>query len=447
MRGLIRDSTLDEVDDAELDMPVMPGFQLVRREGGLMLQRAAGYHAAMKTVPTVTVVKANQNRPLSGLPRDDEDIQIGDDVAALHQFMSDYLRRLFPSLSTIGINFTVANVNAQQEDLAVNAQEMRYKSLQMTAQADRLHEEYERFVVTRQMLGWILEKDLLRPGTKLSPAILTALVRLVESGVSAADKAAQLALIQHVLAFMSTHDLLRPNTVIPITLLPELFMAAPVWYFVPTKRGFDSNPDGLWTEPDPQVSVDVDFFCKLVPDSQNWADLFLLFNRRLRPISLYQGEEIPPAIMDLLPKAAEVFDYVVIMTPYHDVAGREWEDPAWQRAIDPYVIGIKKGLPFFFLLGRYSQTGIFPLLSELIADTIEYLRHAENRLRAFNSTDNGGVQSSWAYWKLTSQHHVETHKQTLGDTLKQKVSDLSSAFEAGRLFDWLRETDTPTTRP
>src|SRR3989338_16641 len=440
MRGWIRDSTIDE--ETELDLPVMPGFELVRRRDGLMLQPKSGYHAAMKTVPTVTVVKANQNKPLEGLPRDDDEVQIGDDPSALQQFMSDYLRRLFPSLATIDIDYNVVDFDTSQDELMIVAQEARYNSLKMATQAERLREEYKRFVITRQMLVWIWEQNLLRSGTKLSPAILTALVRLVETGVSSTDKAAKLAQIQQVLSFMSTNDLLRPNTVIPLHLLPELYMAAPVWYFVPTENHFAARHGSLWGNDDPQVGPDIKFFCDVVPDSQNWIDLFLLFNRRLRLISLYSGEEIPPNIMELLPKAVEVFDYVVIMTPYHDVAGREWEDPAWQRAIDPYVVGFKKGLPFFFLLGRYSQSGVFPLLSELIADTIEYLRNVGDRLKVFNGTNHGGKQNSYAYWFVRNElHERSTNSSLLGTILKKQVEDMLAAFENGQLFDWLRNTN------
>ncbi|MEK7994464.1 MAG: hypothetical protein AAB403_11735, partial [Planctomycetota bacterium] len=280
-------------------MPVMPGFELVRREGGLVIQRDRSYHARMKEVPAAAVAKAAANGPLKSLPCDDTEIQIGDAPDALQLYMSAYLRRLFPSMDTIGIDYTIVEFDVQVDERKVAEQEALYVSMAMRAQADRLREDFRRFLITREMLAWIWDQNLLRPGTKLSPTILATLLHLVEQGQSSSDKATFLKMTQGVLGFMSEHGLLRPNTVIPMSMLPELSMAVPVWYFVPTQAGFHQSPNDLWSADDPAVTADLQFFCDAVPGSQNWSDLFLLFNRRMRDISLYNGEEIPPPLMRL----------------------------------------------------------------------------------------------------------------------------------------------------
>ncbi|MEK7217920.1 MAG: hypothetical protein AAB728_00470, partial [Patescibacteria group bacterium] len=253
----------------------------------------------MKQVPAAAVAKAVANAPLKDLPRDDTEIQIGEAPDALQLYMSAYLRRLFPSMETIGIDYTIVAFDARSDEGKVAAQEGLYLSMTMRTQADRLREDFRRFLITREMLAWIWDQKLLRPGTKLSPTILATLLHLVEQGQSSTDKAMFLKMTQRVLGFMSEHGLLQPNTVIPMSMLPELYMAVPVWYFVPTHAGFHHDLKDLWSEDDPAVTADVRFFCDTVPGSQNWSDLFLLFNRRLRDISLYNGEEIPPPLMRL----------------------------------------------------------------------------------------------------------------------------------------------------
>jgi len=133
-------------------------------------------------------------------------------------------------------------------------------------------------------------------------------------------------------------------------------------------------------------------------------------------------------------KAIEVFDYVVIATPYHDQAGRDWQDLEWLRAIDPYVLGFKKGIPFFFVLARFSDTGTFPLFNELVGDTIEFLKANKQKLANFN-------QIHRPFWCVQDRSIAE--QDPFGDFLMRHVEQLLAAFEAGNLFDWLRGDDVP----
>ncbi|MBI4022075.1 MAG: hypothetical protein HY372_01865, partial [Candidatus Andersenbacteria bacterium] len=150
----------------------------------------------------------------------------------------------------------------------------------------------------------------------------------------------------------------------------------------------------------------------------------------------YKGEVIPPQVARRMRKAVELFDYVVIATPYHDQAGKDWESIEWLRAIDPYVLGFKKGIPFFFVLARFSDAGTFPLFNELVADTVEFLRARKEKLNGFNQINN-------PYW-CHSDKQKGCSESPFGNYLKRHVNQLLAAFEAGNLFDWLRQEEVAT---
>lgn len=117
---------------------------------------------------------------------------------------------------------------------------------------------------------------------------------------------------------------------------------------------------------------------------------------------------------------------------HHDKAGKDWEDIEWLRAIDPYILGFKKGIPFFFVLARFSDAGTFPLFNELVADTIEFLRTRKEKLNGFNRVET-------PYWCRADKGQVmSTFNSLFGDYLKEHVDQLLSVFKEGNLFDWLR---------
>lgn len=245
---------------------------------------------------------------------------------------------------------------------------------------------------------------------------------------------------QHVLSLAGTYkglrtvlrseeDLLRPDTLIPIQYLPDLFMAVPVWYFWADQK-IQTEAETLQRENDPRVHEKLRYFCDLVPN-QRWINMFLMYNRRMRTLRDYQGDLIPPRIIARIRKLAPLFDHLVIMTPYHDVAGKDWQDLQWIRSIDPYVVGFLKGVPFMFVLGRFSDSGTFPLYSELVADTVAFLRANVQKLQGFNAVGA-------PYWYSPGGPDSVS---ALGNQLMVNARELLAAFDAGNLFDWLRGED------
>lgn len=427
----------------------VPGFRFslvpAGKDGAITTAARVRAHAGMKTVAADVVAQVEKNAPLKDLPRDEEEFVLPDDPGAILQMLSGYLFQMYPGLHAIDMDYRVVDFDAEALDRMVATEAAALRDDGMDLQAARLEREYAGFKETRRMLAWIWEQKLLQPGTRLSPSVLSTYVKMIETIKAATGKAETINDIIAVSTFMTDRGLLRPNTVIPMTNLPDLFMAVPVWFFRFADGKDTQVSDAQWTNEDPEVSASAKYFCDLV-DGQNWTDTFLIFNRRLRTVKLYEGDIIPPHITRVMREASAVFDYVVIMTPYHDVAGREWQDEKWLRAIDPYVVGFKKGLPTFFLLGRFSDTGLFPLHSELVADTVGYLRANKDNLMAFNPDTNGGKLRSYPYWLWRDDNScLAANTDLVGTHLVRRTEQLLAAFDAGNLFDWLRGKETATT--
>ena len=233
-------------------------------------------------------------------------------------------------------------------------------------------------------------------------------------------------------------DLLQPASILPLSYLPDLFMAVPVWYHYTDKLQYGSvvqNRQGN----DPQISTQTRYFCNLI-GTQRWADTFQMYNRRSRGLQDYRGDLIPAHIMERMRILAPHFDQLVIMTPYHDVAGQDWQNISWLRSIDPYVVGFIQGVPFMFVVARFSDSGVFPLYHELLGGTIEFLRQNKNALLGFNQVEN-------PYWIMPESDrgdHIFRSK-SLGTHLMNHASNLIAAFEKGELFTWLRERSPRAT--
>lgn len=427
----------------------IPGFHFslvpTAKNGAVSTIARSRAHAGMKMIPADMVTQVERNAPLKDLPRDEQEFVLPDDPGAILEMLSGYLFQMYPGLHALEMDYSVVDFDGETLDRVVATEAVALRDDGMGLQAAKLEREYAGFKETRRLLAWIWDQKFLLPGTRLSPSVLTTYVKMIEGVKEASGKGATLNSILEVSAFMSERNLLQPNAVIPMANLPDLFMAVPVWFFRFADGEDTAASDVQWAAADPSISASVKYFCGLI-DGQNWTDTFLMFNRRLRTVKLYEGDIIPPHITRVMREASAVFDYVVIMTPYHDVAGREWQDEKWLRAIDPYVVGFKKGLPTFFLLGRFSDTGLFPLHSELVADTVGYLRANKHKLLAFNPKTGGGKLETWANWHWTPNGLcLSDNKQLLGTHLTKRTEQLLAAFDAGNLFDWLRGEQAATT--
>ena len=300
--------------------------------------------------------------------------------------LSATLNCFFPTLANFNASYSILDMSDEQLESAIAESQANLTALGMHQQLEEILSEVERFKKMKATLRMFYDEGLI-----------------------------------------------RPETIIPVKYLPDLFVAVPVWYFwiKPEKA---AEAEKIWKKNDPEPQSEIRYFCNLFPN-QAWAHTYQMFNRRMRSLTKYQGDKIPPFVSRKLCKAMELFDFIVIATPYHEKAGQDWQDLEWLHLIDPYVLGFKVGIPFFFVLARFSDTGTFPLYNEMIADTIGFLQANMEKLRGFNQVNN-------PYWYHPDQS--ATSVQQLGTILIKHTHELIDHFEKGDLFDWLRGNSSHT---
>ncbi len=369
----------------------MPGFNALMPLGGMpnvsLEIRRLPVHSRMKAVPEELVGKVIANKPAPEIPR--ESIEVRDPETVLRRF----LLHLYPALELFGSDFNVLNADDTEFDQQVTEAIETQEGLGMIEQVEKTRQEISAFKKTRATFS-----------------------------------------------FLHENGLVRQDAILPMKYLPDIFMAVPVWFFWITENK-KSETNVSWNSQDPAVSAQAKYFCDQFP-TQRWYDLFQMFNRRVRPLAQYKGDIIPPHVTRRMKEATVLFDYVVIMTPYTDVAGRDWQNLEWLRSIDPYLVGFKQGIPYFFILGRFSDSGTFPLHNELVADTIAFLKANQDKLAGFNEVRlpfwyigptqaEGGRRSTW-------RSDANGENGSLGTHLQSFTRDLLAAFDRRVLFDWLR---------
>jgi cold shock CspA family protein len=411
----------------------IPGLAVISSsQGTISVIKERSPHYGMKEVPIEEVAKVLANQPLKDVPRDDpEAVELNGDPGQLVDILSAYLFTQFPGLQNLGLDHKIVGFDQAAEEELVAQALKGYSDLGMTHQIQLTQEEFKRYKATRSFLAWILQQGWILPGARVSPAVIGSLVTTIRSLNNSDAKAKALNDLKQAFGFMGDRGLLRPSTVLPLRYLPDLCVAAPVWFFdlhepreVETARLGQSKRE----QPDPQVHPATKDICDLFPNNDRWCDFFQMFNRRCRSITLFQGDIIPLSVAKLIRDARGVFDRVAILTPYLDIAGADWIDVEWLRSIDPYVVGFKNGCPVFFVLARFSDTGVFPLLDELTADTMLFLRQNSPKLLGFDQVSN-------PYWHSHTPHWI---KGSLGRHLVTQVDEMQRAYESGHLFDWLR---------
>lgn len=288
-----------------------------------------------------------------------------------------FILEQFPELAQIGVNYSIdGTADEAAEDSLVKETAEMYRNTDLTGQAESLEAQYKSFCGVRKVFNLMLEKNML-----------------------------------------------RPDTIVDKQFLPEITFAMPVWYlYSKTEVITDQSRDD-----DPNVPAEVKRICDLV-GSKEYTWFFQIYNRRTRPLSMFKGKDImPPNIARIIPEAKKMFDAVAILTPYHDVASKEWSDPNWLRNIDPLLIGILHDLPYVFILGRWSGTGLFPLMLDMIADTANHIRLNKHLLSNFVCNtywykgDGGSTLSS-----------CQTHR------LPEFADKLLEAYDEGKVFQFLR---------
>ncbi len=380
----------------------IPGF-LVPHRGihGLPMVGGVPLHRLMKDVPQETVDGVKDSKPFDDVHKaQDNSPKTAHEQAELLQM---YLSTLFPALASFGSDFRVMNHTDEDLDRLAAEATATQAELGMTDQITVLQDTIARFKSVRAMLRFVLDEGLI-----------------------------------------------RPDSILPMKYLPDLFLAAPVWFYAKqeadlynrVRLDFSGNdgedlpmdePSMFKTETD-TLSLPSRYFCGLM-DNTRWQQLFQIFNREPRPLSRYKGDVIPPPLLARIKGAQAHFDYVVVATPYLDLVQAEWD--TWTRSVDPYILGFKKGIGYFFVLGRFSDAGTFPLHDELVGDTVEFLRANK---KSFGDL----LPSGYIPWYKDDLQLVGNGAMINLD-LDRLVNQLLIAFENKRLFEWFRDPKVKAT--
>lgn len=360
--------------------------ELLRYQDGTISR----YHARASLIvrPDEEVQRAAANAPFGDLAHHAAELEamlredpqkVQDHIA---RQLEEFLRNMWPMLEEDQVGFPVSFSLHEEDD---------------PAEVEQLSETIER----NRELGLIQQAD-----SEL-PKVLRAFSEA-----------------RGILRYLRKKGLLLPHTILPDSQLPWFTVTAPVWYVGGQHRfSFDTQ------SPDPYPDDFVQYMAKRL-GSQRLADWFQMWNRRSRPFSDYKGDVIPNGLLGVMSEAVQVFDYVAIATPYHDVASKEWTDPSWKRLIDPYLLGFSEKIPsFFFFLGRWSNTGIFPLAAEMMAHTMGYLKEHREQLAGF------GLNPYWAILELQGNGIFDD----AGNRLQSRANEALIAFEEQRFYAWLTE--------
>lgn len=340
------------------------------------------YHVNAKRIDPAEAEKAAENAPFIDVLG--AKINMGE--ADVKDMAENFLKGLFANISSIGVSYSIAgDVDINQESSSVDEARQLAKGMGMDGQAESIDQEYAKFMGIRKAF-----------------------------------------------TLMHQNGLLSLESVVPLRNLPDLLVACPVWFISGKTCPWDQMDDG-----NPDFAPALRYFCDAV-GTEAFSSLYQIYNRRVRGFQRFSGRDIIPVpIAKLIKEASQTFDYLVIATPYHDIASKEWATP-WPRIVDPFLFGFMEGIDYMFLLGRWSGTGLFPLVCDMIADTMDHLRVNKGSLSKIPGRI--GWYKPGIGWQNLSDSSDETN-----NVLEHFADDVLKAYEERRLFAFLRGEDSGAT--
>lgn len=356
----------------------------------MQLMRRRPYHATAKEVDPEEVRKAAENLPFVELLKLYQRIpKNGVPEKNMDQVAEAFLLDHFPALREFGVSFeTNGDIEDEKEAAMIKDTCEEYASCGMGGMANTIPQTYAKFVQTRGAFR-----------------------------------------------FMKAAGIFGIESIVPAKHLPELLCMFPVWYA-------GSEIHGLKSQTGTDGSVQRTLFhmlpCSMV-NTQVFCDFFQAYNYRMRSLEEFKGDLMPPRLMKIMPKALKAFDLVAILTPYLTEATKEWANRRWPQNIDPLMVGFIQGLDYVFVLGRWSDEGIFPLMCDLIADTMshlainkDFLKNIPENTSWLHTNNSAGSLSAWRNRGDSREHPLVT-----------MANKVLQAYEEKKLFEFLRGEWSP----
>lgn len=241
--------------------------------------------------------------------------------------------------------------------------------------------------------------------------------------------------VKGALNLLRQENLLSLTSLLPPKNLVELTVMAPV-VFLQSKwsLGGDKN-EGRDYSP----SLPIKYLCKLV-GSREFALFFQMYNRPYRLLGDFRSsiDFIHGSITKVLSVWSEFFDHIGIWTPYFDEVTKVWASMG-RRNVDPFLLGFIEDFDYIFFIGRWSGTGIFPLMYEMVADTMDHLLLNKSFLGRFpggNYWTNGKGMNDCLRYFFERNNSVEINGNQ--SVLPKLADDILAAYQEGRLFPFLK---------
>lgn len=418
------------------------------------------HHA--KPIPDEAVRKVVENKPfcdlLGGTSTDTVQCESRDHL--IH-FSNAYLLHTFPHIvNGCGIQCDIASFDGAASSKIMREAIQDNKDLGAEGQATYLETEYARYVMGIRLLQWVVESDIIKPGMLIGQHTIAGILALIQDNLptNEAQQKKRFDATYQVLSFVAKQEMLSPLCILPMRFLPDLYCACPVLFEI------SSEPDAFkvaWQQDNPFIPESVVFLCERFLGNDRWYNLVQLWNRRMRSMKQYQRcESIPAHIRKMIKIARKELPNakLYLFTPYHDLAGKDLTNLQWLRPNDPYLVLFEQYFQGFAVIGRYSDTGIFPLYHELVADSMDFLQQHKHLLRNFGSVHEPRWFVTRENWESRSKQGkydnarkngtLYFHKNNLGDCLTTLADEMLQAYQQGILFDWIRkEAELPSDKP
>jgi hypothetical protein len=385
-------------DLAELTKP-RPGGQIARKP---------------KVVPQSLIDLAVKNNPLESLPR----WQFSGEAAAqstfrqaLPKLKEGFFKMHFMLLDELGITF-----ETKDEEVLRLVKAKVSTSQSMKTYIDALVTSYSTF---KRIFAFV---ETIAHYGRFEEKHLTSVYSICEAYATLNDvvrSSRMMKLIDTQVAYNQERYIFELPTVLPISNLAEIILAMPVTFV----GGLNSSV----TDRYPSVSTPTQLVCDLV-GTRSFAWLYQMYNLRNRSLKDFPSlDPMPSDYAEFRKVAGGLCDLELIATPYHHLVTEEWRDTRWVPLIDPVALALYRDIPFVTIMKRWSGNGIFPLLCDLIGNTVDHLKLNLGTLKAFPRT----------WWVYGDTGISRPGDALAAGSLPPFAKEVIKEFEQGTVFNFL----------